>query len=159
MNSLLANGTLSLTTLPKGRTLEGGHWVHTIKEVTGGDITYKARFVVKGYSQVKRIDFQETFAPTVNIVSARVLCQLAAQHSLILQQMDVKTAYLNAPIDYEIYIEQAKGFETPNSSETEKAVYKLNKSLYGLKQSGQNSNMLLHKCLKENNFVQSSVDH
>jgi len=73
--------------------------------------------------------------------------------------MDVKTAYLNAPIDCEIYMEQAEGFETPNSDENERLVYKLNKSLYGLKQSGRNWNMLLHKCLIENNFTQSSVDH
>ena len=159
MNSLLANGTFSLSTLPQGRTPVGGRWVYTIKEGADGDITYKARFVAKGYSQVKGIDFEETFAPTANIVSVRVLCQLAAQYDLILHQMDVKTAYLNAPIDCEIYMEQAEGFETPNSDENERLVYKLNKSLYGLKQSGRNWNMLLHKCLIENNFTQSSVDH
>ena len=161
MNSLLANGTFSLTILPQDRTPVGGGgcWVYTIKEGADGDITYKARFVAKGYSQVKGIDFQETFAPTANIVSARVFCQLAAQYNLILHQMDVKTSYLNAPIDCEIFMEQAEGFETPSSNENERLVYKLNKSLYGLKQSGRNWNMLLHKCLIENNLVQSSVDH
>eukprot|EP00794_Sanderia_malayensis_P001728 gene1728-1926_t len=56
-------------------------------------------------------------------------------------------------------MEQTEGFETPNSDENERLVYKLNKLLYGLKQSGRNWNMLLHKCLIENNFAQSSVDH
>ena len=92
MNSLFANGSVSLTTLPQGRTPVGGRWVYTIKEGADGDITYKARFVAKGYSQVKGLDFQDTFAPTANIVSVRVLCQLAAQYDLILHQMDVKTA-------------------------------------------------------------------
>lgn len=41
----------------------------------------------------------------------RVLLQMAAQHDLILHQMDVKTAYLNGPIDCEIYVDQAEGFE------------------------------------------------
>ena len=54
--------------------------------------------------------------------------------------------------------EQAEGFETPSNS-GEKLVYKLNKSLYGLKQSGRNWNSMLHKYLIENNFVQSNVDH
>jgi len=40
--------------------------------------------------------------------------------------MDVKTAYSNAPIDCEIYVEQAGGFETLNSDENERLVYTLN---------------------------------
>ena len=37
--------------------------------------------------------------------------QIAVQHDLLLHQMDLKTAYLNANIDYEIYIEQPQGFK------------------------------------------------
>ena len=120
--------------------------------------TYKARYVAKGYSQIKDIDYHETFAPTTNFTSVRALMQIAAKHDLILHQMDVKTAYLHAPIDCEIYIEQAKGFEVSSDS-GEKLVYRLNKSLYGLKQSGRNWNSMLHNYLIENNFVQSGVDH
>ena len=40
-----------------------------------------------------------------------MLMQLAVQDNLVVHQMDVKTAYLNAPIDCEIYIEQPEGFE------------------------------------------------
>ena len=47
--------------------------------------------------------------------------------------MNVKTAYLNAPIDFEIYVDQAEGFRVPSDSDG-RLVYKLNKSLYGLKQ-------------------------
>ena len=71
--------------------------------------------------------------------------------------MDVKTAYLNAPIDCEIYVEQPEGFEIKSPSH-EKLVCKLNKSLYGLKQSGRNWNSLLHTFFFENGFTQSSVD-
>ena len=46
-------------------------------------------------------------------------------------QLDVKTAYLNAPIDCTIYLEQAEDYEVPGK-DNEKLVYKLNKSLYGL---------------------------
>ena len=63
--------------------------------------------------------------------------QIAAKLDLILHQVDIKTAYLHTPVDCEIYMDEAKGFETPSDSE-EKLVYKLNKSLYGLKQSGRN---------------------
>ena len=83
------------------------------------------------------VDYQEIFAPTANLTSVHVLMQIAAQH-LVLHQMDVKTGYIKAPIDCEIYMDQAEGFEVPLESEGRPA-YKLNKSLYGLKQSGRNS--------------------
>ena len=46
--------------------------------------------------------------------------------------MDVKSAYLNAPFDYEIYVEMSGGYKGKNGN----CVWKLKKSLYGLKQSG-----------------------
>ncbi len=39
------------------------------------------------------------------------LMQLAAQHGLEMHQMNVKTAYLHASIDCEVYMEQPEGFE------------------------------------------------
>ena len=37
--------------------------------------------------------------------------QIAVQYDFIVHQMDVKTAYLNAPVDCELYVDQAEGFE------------------------------------------------
>lgn len=62
--------------------------------------------------------------------------QKVAQESLILHQMDVKTAYLHAPIDCELYIELPEGYQT-RSETGEKLVYKLHEYLYGLKWSGR----------------------
>jgi len=154
INSLKENGTYTLTTLPEGRQAVGGKWVYTIKESANGSKSYKARYVAKGYSQREGLDYHETFAPTANLTSVRVLMQIAAQYDLTLHQMDVKTAYLNAPIDCEIYVEQPEGFEVKNES-GQKMFYKLNKSLYGLKQSGRNWNQMLHKFLEQNDFVGS----
>ncbi|XP_061882013.1 pyruvate dehydrogenase E1 component subunit alpha, somatic form, mitochondrial-like isoform X1 [Entelurus aequoreus] len=53
------------------------------------------------------------------MLSVRILMQKAAQEDLILHQMDVKTAYLHAPIDCEIYLEQPQGYEK-NSNTGEK---------------------------------------
>jgi len=77
------------------------------------------------------VDYGETFFPTANFTSVRVLMQKAAQEN----QMDVKTAYLHAPIDYEIYMEQPERYDV-KSQTNEKMVCKLEKTLYGLKQSG-----------------------
>ena len=158
MRSLMENETFTLTDLPKDRQVVGGRWVYAVKENANGDETFKARYVAKGYSQREGTDYFETFSPTANMTSIRAAMQIAAQHDLILHQMDVKTAYLNAPIDCEIYLEQPQGFEQKGVN-GEKLVYKLNKSLYGLKQSGRNWNQLLHKHFCENGFTQCSSEH
>ena len=155
IQSLNENNTFTLTKLPKGKKTVGGKWVYSIKSDIEGTDKYKARFVAKGYSQRVGIDYGETFSPTANLTSVRVLLQKAAQEDLLLHQMDVKTAYLHAPIDYEIYIDQPEGYEEKG----EDLVCKLEKSLYGLKQSGRNWNRILHDCLTENNFTQNLADH
>lgn len=65
------------------------------------------------------------------MVSVRALMQVAVQEDLILHQMDVKTAYLHAPMDCEVYIEQPEGSEV-KSKTGEHLVCKLKKSLYGV---------------------------
>lgn len=132
INSLKENETFELATLPEGRTTVGGKWVYTVKENDQGKI-FKARFVAKGYSQTEGLDYHETFAPTANITSVRALMQIAAQNDFVVHQMDVKTAYLHAPLEEEIFMDQPEGFEQTGSEK--KLVYKLKKSLYGLKQS------------------------
>jgi hypothetical protein len=92
----------------------------------------KARLVAKGYSQVKGLDFGETYAPVARIESIRILLAYATYHGFKLYQMDMKSAFLNGPIKEEVYVEQPPGFE---DSEYPNHVYKLSKALYGLKQA------------------------
>ena len=82
-------------------------------------------------SQTKDIDYEETFPPTANFTSIRISMQLAAQFDLIMHQMDAKTAYLNAPIDCEIFKNQQEGFDVPSDGED---VFHLVRpsSLYGI---------------------------
>ena len=157
MNALEENETFELTTLPPGRKPVGGRWVYALKFGPNNEEQCKARFVAKGYSQIPNVDYHETFAPTARHTSIRTLMQLAIDNDLVVHQMDVKAAYLNAPIDVELYVEQPEGFEVRGQN-GEKLVYRLKKSLYGLKQSGRNWNNLLHSYLIEQGFSQSQVD-
>ena len=157
MCALEENDTFELTTLPPGRKAVGGGWVFNVKSNPNGEETYKARYVAKGFSQIPDIDFQETFSPTARITSVRTLVQCAVQNGQMIHQMDVKTAYLNAPIDCELYVEKPEGYVKTNE-QGEKLVWKLRKSLYGLKQSGRNWNNLLHSHLIADGFTQSLVD-
>ena len=157
IEALVENNTFELTPLPESRTVVGGKWVYTVKLGSDNTEKFKARYVAKGYSQVKGVDYDETFSPTARQTSIRMLMQLAAQNEMKVHQMDVKTAYLNADIDCEIYIEQPEGFSKTNEK-GENLVCKLNESLYGLKQSGRNWNNMLDEFLTEQDFIQSVVD-
>lgn len=59
--------------------------------------------------------------------------------------MNVKTTYFHAPIDYDIYLDPPEGYVEVIDG----LVYKLEKSIYGLKESGQNWNGVLHDCFTE----------
>lgn len=157
ITALNDNNTYDLVTPPENRQIVGGKWVFAVKNGPNGEETHKARYVANGYSQIAGIDYQETFAPTARMSSVRILVQLAVQNDMITHQMDVKTAYINAPIDCDIYMEQPKGFEKVGKN-GEQLVYKLKKSLYGLKQSGRNWNNMLHTFLCKENFSQSRAD-
>ena len=48
--------------------------------------------------------------------SVRMITQIATQNNLDIRQMDFKSAYLNAPIDCDIYVEQPKGFKVKSNN-------------------------------------------
>ena len=80
-------------------------------ENNGSQLRYKARLVVKGFNQKKGIDFEEIFSPVIKMSSVRVALGLAARLNLEVDQLDVKTAFLHADLEEEIYIQQPEGFE------------------------------------------------
>lgn len=92
---------------------------------------YKARLVAKGYRQ-KRLDYFDTYSPVTRITSIRTLIAIAAVYNLEIQQMDVKTTFLNGELVEEIYMDQPEGFI---SKCQETKLCKLIKSLYGFKQA------------------------
>ena len=156
VTSLIANDTYEV--VPHStQPVIGGRWVFN-KKCNGNEVIYKARFVAKGFSQVPGVDYKETFSPTARFTSIRVILNLAMKENFVVHQMDVKSAYLNAKIDCDIYMEEPKGFES-KSNGNERKVLKLKKSLYGLKQSGRMWNNLLHSFLVGQGFVRSDVDN
>ena len=155
MQALEENDTFELVSLPEGKQMVGSKWVYAIKTDKNGDEHYKARFVAKGFSQIEGIDYQETFSPTARMTSIRAIAQIAVQNDMEIHQMDVKAAYLNAPIDCDVYVRQPEGFVKGIQNDL---VFKLKKSLYGLKQSGRNWNNTLDTFLKSEGFHRSVND-
>lgn len=121
-----------------------------------GEITrYKARLVVRGFSQKPGEDYSETFAPVAKFTTMRMLLALAAHSDLQLQQMDVKTAFLNGVITESVYMCQPEGYTIKGK---ENKVCKLNKGIYGLKQSGCKWYERLDECLTSLGFTKSESD-
>ena len=157
MSSLLENDVYTTVPLPPNRKLVGSRWVFTRKSDANENILFKARFVAKGYAQVEGTDYTDTFSPTAKITTIRMLLQFAIQYGMSIHQLDVKTAYLNAPIQCEVYIKPPEGFAT-NDTNGNMLVWRLKKSLYGLKQSGRNWNFVLTDFFESMGFKQSNVD-
>lgn len=59
---------------------------------------------------------------------------IAVENNWEIHQVDEVAAYLNSPLDVPVYMEQPFHYEEKDKDD----VCKLNKSLYGLKQSGRN---------------------
>ena len=134
MESLQKNGTWTLANLPKGKKAVKCKWVFKKKEGIPGieEPRYKARLVAKGFSQIPGVDFNDIYSPVVKHTSIRLLLGIVALNDFELEQLDVKTAFLHGELEEEIYMEQPEGFQVEGK---EDHVCRLQKSLYGLKQS------------------------
>ena len=91
---------------------------------------YKACLVAKGFSQVKDINFNETYSPVVGYSTVQTLLALVCTNSQHIHQMDVKLAFLNRDLKKEIYMKIPPEQERPEGH-----VWWLRKTLYGLKQA------------------------
>ncbi|KAA3477340.1 Retrovirus-related Pol polyprotein from transposon TNT 1-94 [Gossypium australe] len=99
----------------------------------------KTRLVAQGFSQRLGIDYEETYSSVMDTTTSRFLISLVIREGFDLRLMDVVTAYLYGPLDNNIYMKLQKGFKLPeaaNSCSREHYSIKLNRFLYGLKQSG-----------------------
>lgn len=155
-DSLVENKTWELVPLPSNRQTIDCKWVFRSKYDKDGNIErYKGRLVARGFTQQAGVDYDETYAPVIKYSSLRALLAYALCNNMYIHQMDVVTAFLNGHLSEEIYMSQPEGFVKQGS---EKLVCKLNKSIYGLKQSPRCWNAVLDKFLKSEGFSQSYAD-
>ena len=133
MCALAENETWDLVDAPKGVKPIGCMWVYKVKYNTNNSVNrYKARLVVKGYTQQHDIDYDETFAPVVNMTTVCVLLVVVAAKGWYLHKMDIKKAFLQGELEEHVYMVQPLGFHSETKTS---AVCRLKKSLYGRKQA------------------------
>ncbi len=152
-------------------------WLWKVKIHPDGSIDkYKTRLVARGFRQIKGINYEETFAPVVRFETIRYLLAYAVQHELPVHHMDVETAFLNGELEEEIYLEIPEGLkiekgelklkneedyrneEKKEKKEKNEKVLKLQKSIYGLKQSPRCWNKRITSFLNNNKYIQSQAD-
>jgi hypothetical protein len=102
------------------------------------------------------VDYQETFSPVAKLNIVRVLLSLAANLDWPLHQLDVKNAFLHGELKEEVYMEVPPGYTTPFKTEM---VCKLQRALYGLKQSPRAWFERFSLAMKKYGFQQSNSDH
>jgi hypothetical protein len=155
-NALIGNDTWSLVPRPAGVNVVTGKWIYRHKFNPDGSLArYKARWVVRGFTQQASVDYEETFSPVVKPATIRVVLSLATSSSWPIHQMDIKNALLHGELAETVNCQQRSGFVDPTNPHL---VCRLNKSLYGLKQAPRTWFLRFTTFLKTLGFVASRID-
>jgi Reverse transcriptase (RNA-dependent DNA polymerase) len=126
---------------------------------------YKARLIAKDYTQTYGIDYEEIFTPIAKMNTVWILLSIAKMNTVwvlhqrniytvwvlhqmdteeiftpiakmnivwVLPQIDVRNIFLQVTLEEEVYMPLPPGYTQENNPNL---VRKLNKSIYGLKQS------------------------
>ena len=121
-------------------------WVYKIKtDEHGNNHLYKSRITPKGFRQKHGQDFFAVYAATGMYKTMRVGLSLAAKWDHELEQLDVPTAFLNATVDEDIYMDVPEGYRAGKETQ----VCKLKKALYGLKQAPRNWYLLISAFIRD----------
>lgn len=136
---------------PSGEPVVGTKWVFKKKLNRDGSVDkFKARLVVKGFSQVEGVNYYETYASVATYTTLRYIISTCAAKNLPIHHLDIDNAFLNSTLEEVVYV------RLPTSLDSK--VVKLNKSLYGLKQASRVWNEDLVSKLKEFGLEESISD-
>ena len=146
LDSMYSNQVWDIVKAPNNIKLVGCKWVYKRKGGIDGKVeTFKARLVVKGYTQKESTDYEETVSPVAMLKSIRILISIAAHYDYEIWQMNVKTTFLDGNLEEEIYMMQPEGFIAKNQ---EHMVCKLKRYIYGLKQASRSWNIRFNQVIK-----------
>ena len=131
-------------------------WIFKKKIDMDGNVhIHKARLVAKGFKQIQGVDYDETFSPVAMLKSIRILLAIAAFYDYEIWQMDVQTAFLNGNLSEDVYMIQHEGFVDPTNA---RKIFKLRKSIYGLKQASRSWNLRFDEVVKGFGFIKNEEE-
>lgn len=126
--------------VPAGKKIVDTKWVLLEKLERTDDKRYKARLTARGFTQRPGIDYDEIYAPVCREETWRMLIATALAREMIIRQFNIEAAFLNGPIEEEIYVRDEHA--------TGKKAWRLRKALYGLKQAARNWNLVIDDLLQ-----------
>ena len=78
-HSIMKNDVWEIVPRPEGKSVVTSRWLYKLKHAADGNVEkYKDRFVARRFSQVKGVDYDETFASIARYTSTRALISIAA---------------------------------------------------------------------------------
>jgi hypothetical protein len=105
------HGLPSTSTRSPGVNLVTGKWIFQHKLHADGSLDrYKARWVLRGFTQRPGLDYDETFSPVVKLATVRVILSLALSQNWPIHELDVKNAFLHGTLTETVYCVQPSGF-------------------------------------------------
>jgi len=157
ITELQQRGTWEPAKLPHNRKATKSRWVFTIKYKSDGTIErFKARFVVKGYSQIHGVDYEQSFSSTMRATTFRTLVAHAASQGLRAEHLDISNAFCQADIDgVDLWVEPPSGWSHLCGANEG---LKLKKALYGTKQASYLWQQTLGKWLMSQGFTRLGTD-
>jgi hypothetical protein len=154
--ALLANHTWDLVPCPPGTNVVTSKWLFRHKLTSDGSLDrYKARWVLRGFTQRPGVDYDETFSPVVKFVTIHTVLSLALSRDWAIHQLDVKNAFLHGTLTETVYCSQPIGFVDEAHPDL---VCRLNRSLYGLKQAPRAWYSCFASYLASIGFVEAKSD-
>ncbi|CAN1334228.1 Retrovirus-related Pol polyprotein from transposon RE2 [Linum perenne] len=149
--ALAKNGTRTLVPRQDYQNIISCRWVFWVKRKPDGTIErYKSCLMARGFHQRPCIDYHDTFSPVVKLVTIQTVFTLALSQNWPIYQYDVINAFLEGPLQEEVYMSQLLGF---HNNDTPTNVCHLKRVIYGIKQAPSVCYTALSTFLKDQGFV------
>jgi transposase InsO family protein len=126
INGCMAREVWRPDVLPPGKRALNTYFIRTVKP----NGTTKSRVVADGSRQVDGLDFSGCSAATVHAPVVRCALAKAARHRQVALHLDYSQAFLNAPLEEDVWVYNPPGFPISPTG-----VLKLQRALYGLRQA------------------------
>ncbi|MBW0471949.1 hypothetical protein O181_011664 [Austropuccinia psidii MF-1] len=132
LSSMNSMGVWEIIELRPEYRLVGTTWVFCSKRNHLNEtIEHQARLCSQGFTQTPGVNFGKTYFLTGKLNSLQSLISFSVSRNFQFHQVDVKSAFIHAPLTPTVYLSIPQGLETDKP----KYCLRLNKAIYGLKQA------------------------